>query len=76
MTACVAFAAQSDKFTQVLEAMEEHHKPNLLGVPKGGAGSSSATNSFEATNRILNKIQENFEHHMKLFNAGRVLPSI
>lgn len=59
----MAFTTQAEKYTALLQALEDGQKLDRFGVSKM---SDSTISLFESTNRALSKIEESFLYHMKL----------
>lgn len=62
----MTFATQAEKYTGILQALEEEQKIGRFGVPNAGLSESVAANRFESSVRLLTKMEESFSYHMKL----------
>lgn len=61
----MTFATQAEKYTGLLQSLEEEQKIGRFGVPNAGL-SEGAANRFESSARLLTKMEESFSYHMKL----------
>ncbi|KAI9245069.1 Spc98 family-domain-containing protein [Sporodiniella umbellata] len=64
---CVAFTVQAEKYSSLLEQMEEERKSTMFGVPREGLGDSIPTAALiENSQRAISKLEETFLYHMRL----------
>lgn len=62
---CRTFVTQAEKYTSLLEVLEQEQGIDQFGVPRAGLSDTSSS-VFETTKRSLSKIEESFLYHMKL----------
>jgi gamma-tubulin complex component 2 len=62
---CLTFATFADKYSSLLEALEDEQKIGRFGVPNADI-SGGSTSRFESSCRYLTKMEESFSYHMKL----------
>lgn len=65
MSSCLKFASYTEKFSQILQSLEDQ-RSGLFGMPKLGTDSISNNTNFEAIQKSLSKMEEAFGYHMKL----------
>ncbi|CAO3688904.1 unnamed protein product [Rhizopus stolonifer] len=63
---CVAFTVQAEKYSALLEQLEEEQRQSLFGLPRNGLGDTPTTILVENSQRALSKIEETFLYHMRL----------
>ncbi|KAG1302272.1 hypothetical protein G6F64_011071 [Rhizopus arrhizus] len=63
---CVAFTTQAERYSSLLEQIEQEQRQSLFGMPRDGLGDTSSTILIENSQRALSKIEETFLYHMRL----------
>jgi gamma-tubulin complex component 2 len=62
----VAFTTQAERYSSLLEQIEQEQRQSLFGMPRDGLGDTSSTILIENSQRALSKIEETFLYHMRL----------